>query len=76
MTIDDAVRTRIHELLVEQNLSLAKISLLGGVTPSTLYDFMNGTTVHIQLNTLKQISQGFQMTLTEFFNKNYFNCIE
>lgn len=76
MTIDDSARARINELLKETNMNICDVSLAGGLTPSTLYDFMRGTTVHIQLNTVKQICMGFQMTLTDFFNKDYFNDYE
>ena len=49
---------------------------MGGLTPSTLYDFMKGTTVHIQVNTIQQVCAGFKITLSEFFNKNYFNSLK
>lgn len=76
LTIDDAVRTRIQELLKEQHTKIATVSLAGGLTPSTVYDFMRGTTQHIQLNTVKQLCMGFNITLSEFFDRAYFNDYE
>ena len=76
MTIDDAVRKRINELLSERNMNICDVSLSGGLRPSTLYDFMRGKTSHIQIKTIKQICMGFQITLTEFFSKEYFNDYE
>ena len=74
--IDDAVRDRITELLTEQNRTISDVSLSGGLTPSTLYDFMRRDTAHIQLNTLKQICMGFEIKMTEFFNRDYFDDYE
>ena len=76
MTIDEAVRIRIQELLKKENMKISQVSLMGGLTPSTLYDFMNGTTVHIQVNTIQQVCAGFKITLSDFFNKNYFNSLK
>ncbi|MBQ2735056.1 MAG: helix-turn-helix transcriptional regulator [Clostridia bacterium] len=76
MTIDDAVRTRVQELLKEQQTKIATVSLAGGLTPSTVYDFMRGTTQHIQLNTVKQLCMGFGITLAEFFDRAYFDDYE
>ena len=76
MTVDAAVRKRIAELLKTKGMTISSVSLAGGLTPSTLYDFMRGTTSHIQLNTLKQVCLGFDMTLSEFFAADYFNDFE
>ena len=74
--IDDAVRNRITELLAEQKRTISDVSLAGGLTPSTLYDFMRRDTAHIQLNTLKQVCMGFEIKMTEFFNRDYFDDYE
>ncbi len=76
MTIDQAARKRIEELLQEQSTNISEVCLKGGLTPSTLYDFMRGTTAHIQLNTIKQICMGFEIRLSDFFGKPYFDDYE
>ncbi|MBQ8523477.1 MAG: helix-turn-helix transcriptional regulator [Clostridia bacterium] len=76
MTVDEAVRYRINELLLEKKMTISEVSLAGGLTPSTLYDFMRGTTAHIQLNTLKCVCMGFELSLSSFFDKEYFNDYE
>ena len=76
MTIDDAIRNRVNELLKEKNMTICDVSLAGGLTPSTLYDFMRGTTVHIQAKTIKQVCMGFKIKLAEFFDRDYFNDYE
>ena len=70
--IDDAVRNRITELLAEQKRTISDVSLAGGLTPSTLYDFMRRDTAHIQLNTLKQVCMGFEIKMTEFLSSVIF----
>jgi len=37
---------------------------------------MRGTTAHIQLNTLKCVCMGFELSLSSFFDKEYFNDYE
>ncbi|MBE6605839.1 MAG: helix-turn-helix domain-containing protein [Ruminococcaceae bacterium] len=76
MTIDSAVRKRISELLKQNDTNISKVSLKGGLTPSTLYDFMRGTTEHIQLNTIKSVCQGFGIKLNVFFDTDYFDDFE
>jgi transposase-like protein len=75
-TIDHAVRDRILELLKEQNRTISDLCLAGGLTPSTLYDFMRGDTEHIQLNTVKQVCMGFDIKMATFFDKAYFDDYE
>ena len=75
-TVDEAVRERIKELLAMQNQTISSVCLAGGLTPSTLYDFMKGTTAHIQLNTVKRVCLGFGITMSEFFNKADFDDFE
>lgn len=76
MTVDQAARKRIQEMLKEKNTNISELCLKGGLTPSTLYDFMRGTTEHIQLNTVKQVCMGFGIHMSEFFNKPYFDEYE
>lgn len=76
MTIDQATRVRIKELLTQRNTNISELCLKGGLTPSTLYDFMRGTTEHIQLNTIKQICMSFEIRIADFFDKPYFDDYE
>lgn len=76
MTVDQAARERIKELLKEKGSNISELCLKGGLTPSTLYDFMRGTTEHIQLNTIKQICMGFEIRVCEFFDFPSFDDYE
>lgn len=76
MTVDHATRKRIKELLEEKKTNISELCLKGGLTPSTLYDFMRETTEHVQLNTIKQICMGFDIRLSDFFDKPYFDDYE
>lgn len=76
MIVDQATRERIKELLKEKHTNISELCLKGGLTPSTLYDFMRGTTEHIQLNTIKQVCMGFGIRMSEFFDKPYFDDYE
>ena len=76
MTIDEAVRRRIRELLIQKQTNISELCAKGGLTPSTLYDFMRGTSAHIQVNTVKQVCMGFEMRVCEFFAPPYFDDYE
>ena len=76
MSIDNATRSRIKMLLQEKTTNISEVCLRGGLTPSTLYDFMRGTTAHIQLNTVKQVCAGFGIRLAEFFDHPDFDEYE
>ena len=76
LLVDHATRKRIKELLDEKKTNISELCLKGGLTPSTLYDFMRETTGHVQLNTIKQICMGFDIRLSDFFDKPYFDDYE
>jgi len=72
LTFEQAVFKRIQEIANERKLTISRLALLGGITPSTLYDLR--TKGHSPSSkTLKRMCDGIEMNLSEFFDKDYIN---
>lgn len=76
MNINDAIVKRIGEICKEKNLNVCKTALNGGKSPSAIYDLMKGRTKCSKVSTVKAFCQGAGITLSEFFDKEYFNDFE
>ena len=73
MNLDTAIRTRIKELVEENKTTLTKLCLNSNLTPSTLFDFMSGKSKCPKVITIKKLCVGANITMEEFFAKDYFN---
>ena len=76
MTIDDAIKKRINELVESNNITLTSLCLNSNLTPSTIFDFMYGKSKCPKVITIKKICVGANITLEEFFARDYFNETE
>lgn len=73
MSIEDAIRRRIKEIVDERKTNLTALCLNANLTPSTIFDFMYGKSKCPKVITIKKICSGVGMTLEEFFARDYFN---
>ena len=76
MKLNDAIVKRINEICNEQGGNVCEIALNGGMSPSAIYDLMKGRTKCSKVSTIKAFCQGADITLSEFFDKEYFNDFE
>ena len=76
MNINDAIIKRIEEICKEKGINDCEASLNGGKSPSAIYDLIKGRTKCSKVSTIKAFCQGAGVTLSEFFNKDYFNDFE
>lgn len=76
MHINDAIVKRIEEICKEKNINVCETALNGGKSPSAIYDLIKGRTKCSKVSTIKAFCQGAGITLSEFFNKDYFNDFE
>lgn len=76
MKLNDAIVKRIQEVCREKGVNVCDASLKGGMSPSALYDLMKGRTKCSKVITVKRFCEGAGITLTEFFDREYFNDIE
>ncbi len=73
MNLREALKTRINEISDNNPDSLTKICLNGNLTPSTMFDFMNDKTKSPTVFTIKKFCAGAGITLSEFYDRIYFN---
>ena len=73
MNISEALRTRINEITDNNPESLTRICLNGNLTPSTMFDFIHGKTKFPTIITLKKFCAGAEITLSDFFDREYFD---
>ena len=76
MKLNDAIIKRIHEICEEKGTSVCDTCLAGGMSPSAIYDLVKGRTQCSKVITVKRFCEGAEMTLSEFFDREYFNDIE
>lgn len=73
LSIDEAVRLRIKELVKEKGISITGLCLNANLTPSTVFDFLYGKSKNPKIVTIKKLCIGAGITLEEFFSRDYFN---
>jgi transcriptional regulator with XRE-family HTH domain len=73
METNKAIIKRIYELCEEHGSNVCEISLRGGMSPSALYELVNGRTQYPKVITVKKFCEGIGITLSEFFDRDYFN---
>lgn len=76
MTMGEVCCQRIHELCDERNISLNKLSIICGITQSTLSNITSGRSKSPTVSTIKKICDGLDMTLVEFFDTDLFNTLD
>ena len=73
MNLNEAIKTRINELVAECKTTLTALCLNSNLTPSTVFDFMAGKSKCPTVVTIKKLCMGANITLQEFFARDYFN---
>ena len=68
MTYSEAMIKRILFFCAERNITVNKLATLSGITQSTLENIMKGNTKNPSLRTLHRLSQGLDITLSEFLD--------
>ena len=76
MNLNEAIKKRINEICEEQKSNVCDISLKGGMSPSAIYDLMKCRTKCSKVLTVKRFCEGAGITLSEFFDRDYFNTEE
>ena len=76
MKLNDAIIKRIEEICKERDSNVCDIALNGGMSPSAIYDLIKGRTKCSKVVTVKRFCEGAGITLSEFFDRDYFNDSE
>ena len=75
MLLSDAIRIRINYYLKKKNMTIWKLYKSSGVPKSTLCALMNNNSLP-KLDTIHHISEGFNISIREFFNDPMFDETE
>lgn len=76
MKLNEAILKRIYEICAEKGKSVCEVCLEAGRSPSALYDLTKGRTKCPKVSTIKSFCEGAGITLSEFFDKEYFCDLE
>ena len=76
MTIGEAARKRILELCDERGITPNKLSIISGITQSTLNNIISGRNNSATLSTLKKLCDGLEISIIEFFDTPIFKDLE
>lgn len=76
MNIGEATKNRIIELCDLNNISINKLSILSGVTQSTLNNIISGRNNSTTISTIKKLCDGLNISVNEFFDSEIFNNLE
>ncbi len=76
MTIGEACRIRIQELCREKNITVNKLSIISGITQSTLNNIVSGRNNSTTVSTVKKLCDGLGISVIDFFNDPLFENLE
>ncbi len=76
MTIGEATRLRIEELCAERYITINKLSILCGITQSTLSNIVSGRNSSTTVSTVQKICDGLEIHIRDFFASPLFDEVE
>ena len=74
--VKEAAVVRLKDLMKAKGLTANNLSILSGITPSTLYSLLKEERKDVSVNTVKKLCDGMGMTIREFFNSDLFDDLE
>lgn len=72
-TTTRAVALRIAELITQQDISQYELAKRANLNYSTLNDIMNEKSDSCKVRIVERISEGFGMSISQFFDSPYFD---
>ena len=76
MNIGEAVRLRILELCRERGITVNKLSIICGITQSTISNLVLGKNKSPTVSTVKKICDGLEISILDFFSSQLFDDLE
>lgn len=70
------VKNRLLVLLEQKSMSIHKLAIESGVSPSTIKNILYGKSQNPGIVTIKMLCDGFGISLIEFFSIQEFNAID
>lgn len=76
MNITEAVKKRFEELCYQRDINFCKLASLSGVPYTTVKSILYDQSKNPGIVTIKKLCDGLEITITEFFNTEYFENLE
>ncbi|MGN0772272.1 MAG: helix-turn-helix domain-containing protein [Candidatus Ventricola sp.] len=76
MNAKQAVAARILELCKQRGIAINALANSAGISPSTIYSILNTKSMNPGIVTIKQICDGIDISLREFFDSPVFENLE
>jgi len=76
MDTTNAIRNRILQLCGERNITINKLANLSAVPPSSIKNILYGKSQNPKIITIKELCDGLDITLGEFFSTKEFDELE
>ena len=76
MNAKQAVSARILELCKQRGIAINALANSAGISPSTIYSILNTKSMNPGIFTIKQICDGIDISLREFFDSPIFENLE
>lgn len=76
MNITAAVKRRFEELCYQKDLNYCELARISGVPYTTVKSIFYGQSNNPGISTIKKLCDGLNITITEFFDTDYFKLLE
>ena len=76
MDITEAVKKRFGELCYEKDINFCKLATISGVPYTTVKSIFYNQSKNPGIATIKKLCDGLGISITEFFNTEYFKTLE
>jgi len=76
MNVTDAVKKRFDELCYKSGLNYCSLATLSGVPYTTVKSIFYNKSQNPGIATIKKLCDGLGITITEFFDTDYFRNLE
>ena len=76
MNITEAVKKRFGELCYQRNITFCKLATISGVPYTTVKSILYNQSQNPGVATIKKLCDGLNISITEFFNTEYFKTLE
>ncbi|MCD7948111.1 MAG: helix-turn-helix transcriptional regulator [Oscillospiraceae bacterium] len=76
MNLKETIVNRVMQICNERGIKPNELAVLSGITPSTVYSFLDSTRNEFYISTIKKLCDGLEITLGEFFSTSEFDNLE
>ncbi len=76
MNITQAVKKRFEELCYARDITFCKLASISGVPYTTVKSILYDQSKNPGISTIKKLCDGLGITITEFFDTDYFKTLE